>query len=88
MAGVHTLVSNAAFDSAPVVDFPAELVSRVTFDETGVERNVVRGIEKIMRTAFDESRMFNQTDFPFVQVGKVIDMKDYNGFQNCQGLEK
>ena len=88
MAGVHTLVSNAAFDSAPIVDFPAELVSRVTFDETGVERNTVRGIEKIMRATFDEERLFNAGDFPFVKPGKVIDMKDYNGFQNVQGFGK
>lgn len=88
MAGVHTLVSNAAFDSAPVVNFPAELVSTVTFDETGVERRVVRGIEKILRRTFDENRLFNTGDFSCVRQGKVIDIKNYNGFQNCQGYGK
>ena len=88
MAGVHTLVSNAAFDSAPVVDFPDELVSRVTFDETGVERFAVRGIEKILRRTFDENRLFDTGDFSFVRQGRVIDMKTYNGFQNTQGYGK
>ena len=88
MAGVHTFVSNAAFDSAPVVDFPDELVSRVTFDETGVERFVVRGIEKILRRTFDENRLLDTGDFSFVRQGRVIEMKTYNGFQNLQGYGK
>lgn len=88
MAGIHTLVSNAAFDSAPVINFPEDLVSTVTFDETGVERRVVRGIEKILRRTFDENRLFNEDDFSFVRPGKIIDLKQYNGFQNIQGYGK
>jgi hypothetical protein len=71
-----------------VIDFPEELISTVTFDETGVERRVVRGIEKILRRTFDENRLFNEDDFSFVRPGKIIDLKQYNGFQNIQGYGK
>lgn len=88
MAAVHTLVSNAVFDSAPIVDVPSELVSTVTFDETGVERNVVSGIEKIIRRTFDEERILDACDYPFIRRGEVLEIDGYSSFENRFGYGK
>ena len=88
IAGVHTLVANAVFDSAPVEVVPPELVSTVTFDETGVRRRVVTGIEAAIRRSFDEKRMLNAGDFPFIRQGEVVDMNSYRSFGNIMGFGK
>ena len=88
MAGVHTLVSDAVFDSAPIIDVPAELISTVTFDETGIERNVVSGIEKILRRTFDEERILDQCDYPFIRRGEVQEIAGYTSFENRFGYGK
>lgn len=88
MAGVPVKVANAVFDSAPIVPVPEELVSTVTFDETGALRRVVTGIEAAMRRSFDESRILDQSDFPFIRTGEVVDMKNYSSFQNRMGFGK
>lgn len=88
MAGVPVQVANAVFDSAPVVPFPEELISTVTFDETGALRRVVTGIEAAAFRAFEASRMLNADDFPFIRPGEVVDMKDYTSFQNRMGFGK
>ena len=88
MAGVHTLVANAVFDSTPIVNIPQEYISSVTFDETGVLRNVVTGIEKSLRRSFDDARLLGREDFPFVETGPVVDMSCYKSFENRLGYGK
>ena len=88
MAGVHTLVANAAFDSAPIVTAPPSVVSTVTFDITGARRRVVSGIEAVFNTAFEEARMLNKNDYPFIQPGPVVDMKSFSSFANRMGYGK
>ena len=46
--------------------------------ETGVERRVVHGIEKIMRRTFDENRLLNEEDFAGIRPEKVIEIKEYH----------
>ena len=88
MAGVPVQVANAVFDSAPVIPVPEELISTVTFDETGALRRVVTGIEAAACRAFTESRMLNADDFSFIRPGEVVDMKNYTSFQNRMGFGK
>ena len=88
IAGVHTLVANAVFDSAPIQVVPSELVSTVTFDETGVKRRVVTGIEAAIRRSFDEKRILNESDFSFIRQGEVVDMSTYHSFGNVMGFGK
>ena len=88
MAGVHTQVANAVFDSAPVVTAPPSLVSTVTFDITGARRRVVSGIEAAYNRAFEESRMLGVEDFSFIQPGPVVDMASYGSFSNIMGYGK
>ena len=79
LASKAVLVSNAVFDSAPIVDLPASLVD-VTVDEEGNTLRIIRPMEELIKRCYKENRLITKADFPYAVETAPFDMENYKGF--------
>lgn len=79
LASKAVLVSNAVFDSAPIVDLPASLID-IAVDADGNTLRIIRPIAELIKTCFKENRLFTSEDLPNAAPVKLFDMTNYKGF--------
>lgn len=78
VAGTHTLVINAAHESASVVPVPAALVDASARDES--TQVVIRGIADLVRRSFKEEKTFSELGVPWAKPGARIVIDQYDAF--------
>jgi hypothetical protein len=76
IAGAQTLAMNAAHASSKIIEVPHEYVITQEYNNNTSER--LKGISKVMLTAFNEERLFSTNDYPWMKTGKVIDINKDN----------
>ena len=79
LASKAVLVSNAAFDSAPIVDLPGSLMD-INVDEEGHILRIIRGMGELIRRCYEENRLIGKADFPYAAEPAVFDLAGYKGF--------
>ncbi len=79
IAAMHTLITNAVFDSVRNLPIPPEAVTKGN-DAEGSSRLIVPGIDAALRRAFAENRLLGTEDFAWAEPGKPFPMKDYHNF--------
>ena len=79
LASKAVLVSNAVFDSAPIVDLPASLID-IAVDEEGSTLRIIRPMEELIKRCYKENRLINKADFPYAAETVPFDVADYKGF--------
>jgi predicted dehydrogenase len=72
IAGVQTLVVNAAHASSKIIAVPGEYVVTQEFNNSTSER--LNGISELIRKAFAEERLFTTADYPWMKTGRLIDI--------------
>ncbi len=76
IAGTQTLAMNAAHASSKIIEVPAEYVTTQEYNNNTSE--CLKDISKVIMTAFDEERLLSTNDYPWMQIGKVIDIAKDN----------
>lgn len=79
LASKAVLVSNAVFDSAPIVDLPASLVD-IKVDSDGSSLRVIRPMEELIKKCYAENRLITKADFPYAAETAPFDLENYKGF--------
>ena len=79
LASKAVLVSNAAFDSAPIVDLPASLIDS-NVDADGNTLRVIRPMEELIKKCYNENRLITKADFPYAAETAPFDLENYKGF--------
>lgn len=74
IAGAQTIAMNATHASASVTPVPSEYVE--TLDNNDSTYECLKDISKIIPQAFNEERLLNTQDYPWMQTGKVIDVQN------------
>ena len=67
---------NAAHASSKIIEVPSEYVITQEFGNSTSER--LKGISKVMLTAFDEERLYSTSDYPWMKSAKIIDIENDN----------
>jgi predicted dehydrogenase len=80
IAAAHTFICNGAYESCAVHKVPSEYV-KIIEDNSGVRLDVIPGIRDIILKAFQENRMPDNHDAPWITCGEVIDMTGYQQFR-------
>jgi predicted dehydrogenase len=71
-ASAHTLIVNGLHESIPIRDFPSELVE--TIDDAEGHRTVVNSLDEALDNAFRSNRLLSETEIPWAQAGRSIDL--------------
>ena len=79
LASKAVLVSNAVFDSAPIVDLPASLID-ITADADGNTLRIIRPMEELIKRCYNENRLITSADLPYAAPTTVFDLENYKGF--------
>jgi predicted dehydrogenase len=79
IAGTHVLAVNGAHESSPIVPVPADNVERLTMED-GNYRYICRGIDELLHRLYEEERLPNASDFPWIKNGEKIPMANYSRF--------
>ena len=79
LASKAVLVSNAVFDSAPIVDLPASMID-IDVDDEKRSLRIIRSIQEIIKRCYEENRLITQADIPQAAPVVPFDMADYKGF--------
>ena len=79
LAAKAALVSNAVFDSAPIVDLPASLID-INVDAEGSILRVIRPMEELIKRCYSENRLITKADFPYAAETTPFDVENYKGF--------
>ena len=79
LASKAVLVSNAVFDSAPIVDLPASLVD-IAVDDDGHTLRIIRPMEELLKRCYDENRLISKEEFPYAVESAPLDVENYKGF--------
>lgn len=74
IAGVQTLVVNAAHASSKIIEVPQEYVTTQKHGASTSE--CLKDISGIMLAAFEEERLFSTDDYPWMKPGKVINIEN------------
>jgi hypothetical protein len=78
VAKMQTICVNGAHESSPIIQVPDRWLERVANNDSYV--TALKGIEKVFNQAFNEERLMNKTDYPWVQIGNIVDMTAYSLF--------
>ena len=73
IAGAQTLAMNGAHASSPIIGVPADYVSTQPFNDNTSE--CLKDIAKIMRSVYNEGRLFATDDYPWMKTGKLVDVQ-------------
>jgi predicted dehydrogenase len=76
IAGTQTLAMNAAHASSKIIEVPEDYVITQEYNNNTSEH--LKGISKVMLTAFSEERLYSTNDYPWMKPGKVIDINNDN----------
>lgn len=79
LASKAVLVSNAVFDSAPIVDLPASLMD-IAVDEDGSILRIIRPMEELIKRCYKENRLITSADLPQTVPAEPFDLENYKGF--------
>ena len=79
LASKAVLVSNAVFDSAPIVDLPASLVD-IAVDDDGHTLRIIRPMAELLKRCYDENRLISKEEFPYAVESAPLDVENYKGF--------
>ena len=79
LAAKAALVSNAVFDSAPIVDLPASLID-INVDAEGSILRVIRPMEELIKRCYSENLLITKADFPYAAETTPFDVENYKGF--------
>lgn len=79
LASKAALVSNAVFDSVPIVDLPASLMD-INVDADGNILRVIRPMEELIKRCCKENRLITKADFPYAVETAPFDLENYKGF--------
>jgi len=72
IAGTQTLVMNAAHASSKIIKVPAKYVFTQEFNKSTSE--CLKDISELMLKAFNEERLYSIADYPWMKIGKVVDI--------------
>lgn len=79
IAMCHTRVCNAAFDSIPVLPVPPESF-HAAVTSTGTGYHVIDGIDAVIERAYDENRLIDSRDYPWIVNSEPFSFEGYRSF--------
>ena len=79
LASKAVLVSNAVFDSAPIVDLPASLMDIAVDDDRNTLR-IIRPMEELIKRCYQKNRLISSADLPGAAPTVPFDLENYKGF--------
>jgi len=76
IAGQQTLAMNAVHASSKIIEVPQEYVTTQKYNNSTSE--YLKNIKNILLKAFKEERLLTTNDYPWMQIGKVVDIDKDN----------
>jgi predicted dehydrogenase len=79
IAGTHVLAINGAHESSPIIPANPKDIERYELDD-GKYRFVCRGLDKAMKTHFENGTLLDSSVYSWLSVGKTFPLTGYNEF--------